>query len=47
MGFNRPPRTTFLVHGEKEASQDLAAKIKQFLGWNVVIPKFGEQFELD
>jgi metallo-beta-lactamase family protein len=47
MGFNRPPERTFLVHGEPEAAQALADKIRTKLGWRVVIPKFGESFELD
>ena len=47
MGFNRPPRKTFLVHGEPEASAALAAKIKQHLGWPVVIPQLEDQIELD
>lgn len=47
MGFNRPPRITFLVHGEPEASAALADKIKATFGWNVAIPEFGERFEID
>jgi len=39
MGFNRPPRMTFLVHGEPEASQALAAKIHDVLGWKTTIPE--------
>jgi metallo-beta-lactamase family protein len=47
MGFNRPPTKTFIVHGEPESSKALAEKIKTRLGWNVVIPKFMERFEID
>jgi metallo-beta-lactamase family protein len=47
MGFNRPPIKTFIVHGEAEASASLAEKIKARLGWNVVIPKLGESFDLE
>jgi metallo-beta-lactamase family protein len=47
MGFNRPPIKTFIVHGEPDASSSLAGKIKTMLGWDVVIPKFNESFELD
>ncbi len=46
-GFNRPPKQTFIVHGEPEASQALAEKIGQTLHWPTVIPKFGEEFQLD
>ncbi len=47
MGFNRPPLKTFIVHGESAASASLAEKIKNKLGWDVVIPKFNESFELE
>jgi metallo-beta-lactamase family protein len=47
LGFNKPPLKTFIVHGEKQASAALAEKIQGQLGWDVVIPKFGESFELD
>jgi metallo-beta-lactamase family protein len=46
MGFNRPPKQTFIVHGEPDASSSLAEKITARLGWNVVIPKFQESFTL-
>jgi metallo-beta-lactamase family protein len=47
MPFNKPPKTTFLVHGEEDASQAMAEKIKQTYHWNVRIPQFGESFELE
>ena len=47
MPFNRPPKATFLVHGEADASQSLAEKIKQTYGWDVNIPQLGESFELE
>lgn len=47
MGFNRKPRTTFLVHGERESSEALAKRIRRRLGWEVEIPEFGQTFELD
>ena len=47
MGFNRAPRMTFLVHGEPAASTSLAQKIRDHFGWEVVIPRFGESFELE
>jgi metallo-beta-lactamase family protein len=47
MGFNRPPEKTFIVHGDPASSSELAAKIKNQFGWNVVLPKLGETFELD
>jgi len=47
MGFNRPPLKTFIVHGEPEAAEALAEKIKSRFGWDVIIPKFKESFEID
>jgi metallo-beta-lactamase family protein len=47
MGFNRPPRRTFIVHGEPDASQAMHEKIQQHLGWKATIPEMGQSFELD
>jgi metallo-beta-lactamase family protein len=47
MGFNRPPKQTFIVHGEPDASSSLAEKVTATLGWDVVIPKFQESFILE
>jgi metallo-beta-lactamase family protein len=45
-GFKRPPRMTFVTHGEPEASEALLKKIVSELGWNVIIPCFGQRAEL-
>lgn len=47
MGFNRPPRMTFLVHGEPDASKALAQKIENHLHWPVTVPEYEESFDLD
>lgn len=47
MPFNKSPKTTFMVHGEEDASQAMAEKIKQTYHWNVEIPQFSESFELE
>lgn len=44
--FNRPPKKVFLVHGEPESTLALAAKIKEKLNWNVVIPQYLDEVEL-
>ena len=44
--FRTPPKKTFIVHGEPEAQEVLAAKIKDELGWEVNIPEFGDTTEL-
>ncbi len=44
--FNRPPRQTFLVHGEPKSSQALAEHIRDVLHWPVYIPKYLETVSL-
>ncbi len=45
-GFTRPPRMTFLVHGELVAMEALQATIKGTLGWNTKLPEHEETVEL-
>ncbi|MFH1830498.1 MAG: MBL fold metallo-hydrolase [Pseudomonadota bacterium] len=45
-GFKEAPKTTFLVHGEQKACAAMQEHIKEELGWNVMIPKYLEKFEL-
>jgi len=45
-GFEKPPKTTFLVHGEPTAAGALKEKIEKELGWKVVIPQYLEKVEL-
>lgn len=45
-GFKRPPRKTFIVHGEPEAAAALAGKITSTLGWTVVMPTYEQTVEL-
>jgi len=45
-GFTRPPRMTFLVHGEPVAMEALQALIKRKLGWNTKMPVHGERVDL-
>ena len=46
-GFTRPPRTTFLVHGEPLAMEALAGTIREQLGWRVHMPGLGEVVTLE
>jgi metallo-beta-lactamase family protein len=41
-GFIRPPRMTFVTHGEPEAADALRHAIKEQLGWPVRVPEHGE-----
>lgn len=45
-GFQRPPRRVFIVHGEAQASETLRSRIDQELGWDAVVPRQGQVFEL-
>ncbi|WP_091766672.1 MBL fold metallo-hydrolase RNA specificity domain-containing protein [Maricaulis salignorans] len=45
-GFKRPPRQTFLVHGEPDSSQAMRERIERELGWSCAIPGHLDRFEL-
>lgn len=38
--FDRPPRRTFVTHGEPEAASSLRMKIEDRLGWSVTVPDY-------
>jgi metallo-beta-lactamase family protein len=40
------PKKVFLVHGEKEAFEELSIKIKEKYGFDCVIPQMNQEFEL-
>ena len=44
--FSRPPKTTYLVHGEPVAQDALKARIVKELGWTVEIPTHGQRVNL-
>src|SRR5581483_10339775 len=44
--FRRPPKMTFIVHGEPEGSAALRDKIVGQLGWDVTIPTYKQTVEL-
>ena len=45
-GFQRPPRTTFIVHGEPTAMEALQSSIHAKLGWTTKIPEHRETVTL-
>lgn len=45
-GFERPPRMTFITHGEPTASDVLRRRIEEDLGWPCKIPEHLEKVEL-
>ncbi|MBL8207225.1 MAG: MBL fold metallo-hydrolase [Blastocatellia bacterium] len=40
--FKRPPRKTFIVHGEPDAASALGQLITDKLGWDIAIPQYQE-----
>lgn len=47
MAFNKPIKKAFLVHGEPDASEALGKRIQSEYGWNPILPKIGQRFEID
>ena len=45
-GFDEPPRTTFMTHGEPVAADAMRLHIEENLGWDVVVPDYLETMEL-
>jgi metallo-beta-lactamase family protein len=46
-GFEKPPKRTFVVHGEAETAAGFAATVRERLGWRVDVPANGETYDLD
>jgi metallo-beta-lactamase family protein len=46
-GLPAPPRQTYLVHGEPEASAALKSAIESNFGWRVALPAYLQTVELD
>ena len=44
--FKKPPRTTFITHGEPAASDALRHRIEEELGWPCVVPDHGQTVDL-
>ena len=45
-GFHQPPRFTFVVHGEQDASDAMRLRIQEELGWVCRVPEHMERVEL-
>ena len=45
-GFKRPPKLTFVTHGEPAAGDELRRHIEEGLGWRVCVPEYGDKAEL-
>jgi len=45
-GFQRPPRMTFVTHGEAHAAEAMSHRIERELGWSCRVPQHLEAVEL-
>ena len=45
-GMPSPPKRVFITHGEPEAAEAMAARIRERFGWTTEVPQYGERFEL-
>jgi len=44
--FKAEPTTTYLVHGEPDASSQLRALMEKELGWNVQVAQYQQKVEV-
>jgi len=44
--FTTKPKRTFIIHGEPEASEEIATLLKEESAWNPIVPEYLESFEL-
>jgi len=45
-GFGRPPKRTFITHGEPEAADSLRRRVEETLKWDCSVPDYLERVEL-
>jgi metallo-beta-lactamase family protein len=45
--FESKPKKVFITHGELASAQSLKEKVQDKFGWDVVVPKYLESFDLD
>jgi len=46
-GFRRPPRQTWVVHGEPGPASALAALVREKLGWSAAVAEDGQEIDLE
>jgi len=46
-GFRRPPRHTFVVHGESEAACQFADHLRDMPDWKISVPKYQDEVTLE
>ena len=45
-GFSKPPKRTFVVHGEAAAANNFAQQLRTEKNWTVDVPEIGQSFQL-
>ena len=45
-GFKRPPKRTFVTHGEPAAADEMRRRIEEAFGWTVSVPELGDKVTL-
>jgi metallo-beta-lactamase family protein len=45
-GFKKPPRSTFVVHGEPQSADTLRRVLAEKLGWNCGVAELGQKIAL-
>ena len=45
-GFAKPPRTTFVIHGEAQSADTLRRQLQEHFGWDSTVPDHGQSMEL-
>ena len=45
-GFRRPPKRTYIIHGEPDAAETLKTRITREIGWDAVVPAYLDTVEL-
>jgi metallo-beta-lactamase family protein len=45
-GMPAAPRRVFVTHGESDAAEAMASRIRERFGWKIEVPHYGEKFEL-
>jgi metallo-beta-lactamase family protein len=45
--FKQAPKKVFITHGELQSAESLQEEIKHRFGWNVIVPKYHDSFDLD
>jgi metallo-beta-lactamase family protein len=45
--LDKPPRTIFVVHGEIESSKKFAEFLREKTGWNIIVPEYQQEIELN